>query len=182
MMEMGFQEILSDIALKMQDQTSRQTSLFSATFPDEVQKICKEFLKEDYFFVTIGKVGACANSVEQKFIKLEPDMNKEEELKNLIAEVPENKERTVIFVETKRMTDFLASKLCQEDFPATSIHGDRAQSERELALRTFVSGEFPILVATNVAARGLDIPGVQHVINFDLPKEMDEYLDRKSVV
>ena len=57
-------------------------------------------------------------------------MNKEEELKNLIAEVPEHKERTVIFVETKRMTDFLASKLCQEDFPATSIHGDRAERAR----------------------------------------------------
>ena len=66
-MEMGFQEILSDIALKMQEQSSRQTSLFSATFPDQVQKICKEFLKEDYFFVTIGK------SVEENILQPSPN-------------------------------------------------------------------------------------------------------------
>jgi len=76
------------------------------------------------------------------------------------------------------MTDFLATKLSESDFPATSIHGDRAQSEREEALATFVSGEYPILVATNVAARGLDIPVVDHVVNFDMPKEIDEYVHR----
>lgn len=64
------------------------------------------------------------------------------------------------------------------DFPATSIHGDRAQQEREEALKTFIDGEYPILVATNVAARGLDINGVGHVINFDLPKENQEYVHR----
>lgn len=178
MMEMGFNEILTDLSLKMQDQDNRQTSLFSATFPDEVQKICKEFLNEEYFFVTIGKVGSCASGVKQVFIEFTEGMNKEEELKELLVDVPENKERTVVFVETKRMADFLASKLCTQDFKATSIHGDRRQQEREEALSTFISGEYPILVATNVAARGLDIPGVQHVINFDLPKEMDEYVHR----
>merc|ERR1712151_527952 len=87
----------------------------------------------------------------------------------------ETKEKFLIFVETKRQTDFYASKLCQMEYPATSIHGDRSQNLREEALRTFMSGETPILVATNVAARGLDIPNVSHVINVEMPKEIDEY-------
>ena len=79
-------------------------------------------------------------------------------------------DKTLIFVETKRNADFLATALSQEGFPTTSIHGDRLQREREEALRDFKSGKMPILVATAVAARGLDIQGVAHVINYDMPK------------
>lgn len=109
-------------------------------------------------------------------------------------------DRTLVFVETKRNADFLASFLSGEGFPTTSIHGDRLQREREEALADFKSGRFvlnrmcvyvhfclyfafaprrmPILVATAVAARGLDIKGVAHVINYDLPKDVDEYVHR----
>merc|ERR1711902_372267 len=87
-------------------------------------------------------------------------------------------DKTLIFVETKRNADFLATALSQEGFPTTSIHGDRLQREREEALRDFKTGRMPILVATAVAARGLDIKGVAHVVNYDLPKTIDEYVHR----
>merc|ERR1712183_829318 len=85
---------------------------------------------------------------------------------------------TLIFVQTKKNADFLASHLSQEGLPTTSIHGDRLQREREEALYDFRVGSKPILVATAVAARGLDIPGVAHVINYDMPDDVDEYVHR----
>ena len=86
-------------------------------------------------------------------------------------------ERTLIFVETKRNADFLAVKL-SNDFQTTNIHGDRLQREREIALNCFKNGSKDIMVATGVAARGLDIKDVKHVINYDLPKSIDEYVHR----
>ena len=81
-------------------------------------------------------------------------------------------------LQTKRNADFLATYLSGEGLPTTSIHGDRLQREREEALYDFRVGTMPILVATAVAARGLDIPGVAHVINYDMPDDVDEYVHR----
>ena len=86
--------------------------------------------------------------------------------------------RTLVFVETKKGADQLDDFLYREGFPVTSIHGDRSQREREEALRRFKTGQTPIIVATAVAARGLDIPNVKHVINFDLPGDVEEYVHR----
>ena len=85
---------------------------------------------------------------------------------------------TLVFVETKKGADSLEAFLSSEGYPVTSIHGDRSQREREEALRQFRGGRCPILVATAVAARGLDIPNVKHVINFDLPSDIEEYVHR----
>jgi ATP-dependent RNA helicase DDX3X len=85
---------------------------------------------------------------------------------------------TLVFVETKKGADALEAFLGSEHYPVTSIHGDRSQREREEALRQFRCGRSPILVATAVAARGLDIPNVKHVINFDLPSDIEEYVHR----
>jgi len=85
---------------------------------------------------------------------------------------------TLVFVETKRMADMLSDFLLGNSFAATSIHGDRTQREREMALQTFRQGRTPVLVATAVAARGLDIPNVTHVINYDLPSDIDDYVHR----
>uniref|UniRef100_A0A663N6Y7 RNA helicase n=1 Tax=Athene cunicularia TaxID=194338 RepID=A0A663N6Y7_ATHCN len=87
-------------------------------------------------------------------------------------------ERTLVFVDKKKKADYIAAFLCQENIPATSIHGDREQRERELVLHDFRYGKCPVLVATSVAARGLDIENVQHVINFDLPSNIEEYIHR----
>ena len=85
---------------------------------------------------------------------------------------------TLIFVETKKGADALEEFLYQNKHTVTSIHGDRTQREREDALKCFRSGDCPILVATTVAARGLDIPHVEHVINYDLPSDIEEYVHR----
>jgi len=86
--------------------------------------------------------------------------------------------KILVFVEQKKTADFLASYLCQSDLPTTSIHGDRQQEEREEALGDFKDGRKPILVATDVAARGIDIKNVELVVNYDLPKDIDQYVHR----
>jgi len=90
----------------------------------------------------------------------------------------ENADGTIVFVETKRGADFLASLLSETDYPTTSIHGDRLQRQRELALADFKSGRMKVLIATSVAARGLDIKNVRHVVNYDMPNSIDEYVHR----
>jgi len=85
---------------------------------------------------------------------------------------------TIIFVETKKKADMLEDFLCRQGFGATSIHGDRDQQDRNAALRTFSSGQTPYLIATNVAARGLDIENIMHVINYDMPTDIDDYVHR----
>ena len=96
-------------------------------------------------------------------------------LQDILREIPG---LTVVFTERKRDADLLEHALIMKKFPATSIHGDRSQEERERALANFKSGKTPILVATNVAARGLDIDNVTHVVNFEMPKDIDDYIHR----
>ncbi len=95
---------------------------------------------------------------------------------NFVALAPDS--LTLVFVETKKGADSLETYLERDGYPVTSIHGDRSQREREEALNSFRTGRTPILVATAVAARGLDIPNVKHVINFDLPSDIEEYVHR----
>ena len=154
--------------------------MYSATFSDEVQEAAQEFLSKDYLFVSVGMVGALCSDVQQEFIKVGKDEKREKLEELLQKEDRDPQERTLIFVETKKSADFLSLSLCQDDLPATSIHGDRYQSQRFEALDDFKTGKKPILVATSVAARGLDISGVGCVINYDLPKEgrEDEYVHR----
>lgn len=157
--------------------TDRQTLMFSATFPTEIQQLAGKFLN-NYLFITVGIVGGACSDVAQSFYQVD-GFNKREKLLEIFKE--EGTERTLVFVETKRNADFLASILCENNFKATSIHGDRLQRERETALGDFKRGDRNILVATGVASRGLDIKNVKHVINYDLPKPpnaIDEYVHR----
>ncbi|XP_049826264.1 ATP-dependent RNA helicase vasa-like isoform X2 [Aethina tumida] len=153
----------------------RQTLMFSATFPEEVQVLAGKFLY-NYIFVAVGIVGSASSDVEQYF-HMVSKYNKREMLIEMLQK-SKGKEKTIVFVETKRNTDFLAALLSESDIQSTSIHGDRLQREREQALWDFKKGTRNILVATAVAARGLDIEGIQHVINYDLPKSIDEYVHR----
>merc|ERR1719348_27368 len=179
MMDMGFMPEIQKCAEdpNMPEKGKRQTLMFSATFPDDIQTAAQDFLN-DYLFITVGIVGGACTDVEQLFHQVEKH-DKREKLEELLND-PERdpKERTLIFVQTKKNTDFLATHLSQEGLPTTSIHGDRLQREREEALFDFRAGTRPILVATAVAARGLDIPKVAHVINYDLPDDVDEYVHR----
>jgi len=176
MLDMGFRPEIVKLCehSSMPAKGERQTLMFSATFPSEVQQLALDFLK-DYLFLTIGILGSASSDVTQNFAEVEK-FKKRESLIEILKDV--GTDRTLVFVETKRNADFLASILSNEGYPTTSIHGDRLQREREEALRDFKTGRMPILVATAVAARGLDIKGVAHVVNYDLPKTIDEYVHR----
>ncbi|XP_040888081.1 probable ATP-dependent RNA helicase DDX4 [Toxotes jaculatrix] len=177
MLDMGFEPDMRRLVGSpgMPSKENRQTLMFSATYPEDIQRLAADFLKTDYLFLAVGVVGGACSDVEQTFIEV-TKFSKREQLLDFLKTI--GTERTMVFVETKRQADFIATFLCQEKVPTTSIHGDREQREREQALADFRSGRCPILVATSVAARGLDIPDVQHVVNFDLPNNIDEYVHR----
>ncbi|KAM9330992.1 putative ATP-dependent RNA helicase DDX4 [Gastrophryne carolinensis] len=177
MLDMGFKGDIESL-LKSQGippKENRQTLMFSATFPPEVQGLAKEFLKPDYLFLVVGQVGGACSDVEQQILDVD-EYSKKEKLMEILHNI--GHERTMVFVKTKKKADFIATLLCQEDIPTTSIHGDREQREREIALNDFRTGRCPVIVATSVAARGLDIENVLHVINFDTPEDVDEYVHR----
>lgn len=179
MLDMGFEPEIRRLlgAPGMPDKNTRHTLMFSATFPDNIQTLAHEFLREDFLFLTVGRVGGACSDVTQTMIQIDHN-EKRDKLMELLCNVPATKARTLVFVDTKRSADFLATLLSQESLPTTSIHGDRQQREREMALVDFKNGTCPILIATSVAARGLDIPKVEHVINYDLPSDIDEYVHR----
>ncbi|XP_047308496.1 DEAD-box ATP-dependent RNA helicase 52B-like [Impatiens glandulifera] len=183
MLDMGFEQQIRRIIQEseMPQPGSRQTLLFSATFPTEIQKLASDFLS-NYIFLSVGKVGSSAELIDQR-VELVQDEEKRQCLLGLLKgqDVYGNYNKcalTLIFVETKKGADALESWLTRKGFPASSIHGDKIQMERERALKSFRNGVTPVLVATDVAARGLDVPNVAHVINFDLPKSIDDYVHR----
>jgi len=179
MLDMGF---LNDIERVMTHHTmpgltERQTFMFSATFPEEIQTLAGKY-QNNYVFFVVGVVGAANADVVQEVMEVE-GRAKNKVLVDKLSELSvEPKNKIIVFVEKKRTADFLASFLSSKDMSSTSIHGDRYQAQREEALKDFKKGNRSILIATAVAARGLDIKGVTHVINFDLPKEVDEYVHR----
>ncbi|XP_027755974.1 probable ATP-dependent RNA helicase DDX4 isoform X4 [Empidonax traillii] len=177
MLDMGFSSEMKKLINfpDMPQKDKRQTLMFSATFPEEVQRLAAEFLKTDFLFVVVGHVGGACSDVQQNILQVSQYL-KRDKLMEILRSI--GNERTMVFVDTKKKADFIACFLCQENIPATSIHGDREQREREIALQDFRSGKCPVLVATSVAARGLDIESVQHVINFDLPSTIEEYVHR----
>ena len=177
MLDMGFEHQIRRIVQgeDMPGTHDRQTLMFSATFPRDIQILAKDFLK-DYVFLSVGRVGSTSENITQKVEYVE-DHDKRSVLLDILAMEPRGG-LTLVFVETKRMADILCDYLIANNYPATSIHGDRTQRERETALQTFRQGHTPIMVATAVAARGLDIPNVTHVINYDLPSDIDDYVHR----
>ncbi|XP_072564011.1 probable ATP-dependent RNA helicase DDX4 isoform X6 [Paramormyrops kingsleyae] len=177
MLDMGFEPDMRRLVSSpgMPPKEQWQTLMFSATFPDDIQKLAADFFKVDYLFLAVGQVGGACSDVEQNLIQVS-QFSKRGQLLELLNTT--GTERTMVFVETKRKADFIAVFLCQENISTTSIHGDRERREREQALGDFRSGKCPVLVATSVATRGLDIEHVQHVVNFDLPTNIDEYVHR----
>ena len=177
MLDLGFEPdirmIVDEFGLPSTEQ-GRQTAMFSATFPRSIQTLAQDFLG-DYIFVTVGRVGSTTQLVTQKVMWVDRG-DKADALINLLLQVDG---LTLVFVDTKAEADRLHYTLMSRfNIPATSIHGDRSQREREYALAEFQSGRARVLVATDVASRGLDISDVAHVINYDAPKEIDSYVHR----
>lgn len=157
----------------------RQTFMFSATFPDDIQKLATEFLR-DYIWVGVGRVGSTVENITQQIFQA--TASAADKLTLLLGCLEQTDGRTLVFVQKKRTANWLCESLRKQyRIRCEEIHGDRSQAQRENALRQFRDGNIRLLIATDVAARGLDVPAVTHVIQFDMPlsaEDFDVYVHR----
>ncbi|KAJ1474511.1 P-loop containing nucleoside triphosphate hydrolase protein, partial [Baffinella frigidus] len=204
MLDMGFEPQIRQIVEQsdMPNSETRQTLLFSATFPREVQRLAQDFLSKAFATLTVGRVrptrpdppdppdlllghgptvgrvGAATDTIVQKILFARDHHEKPHLLVDVLMSQGVEGNRVLVFVATKREADMLEDFLYKEGFPATSIHGDRTQPEREQALKSFRAGREKVLVATDVCARGIDIPNVAMVVNYDMPNQIEDYVHR----
>ncbi|KUP22006.1 DEAD/DEAH box helicase [Paenibacillus sp. DMB5] len=172
MLDMGFMEDIQSILKLVPEE--RQTMLFSATMPPNIQRLAQQFLKNPQHVSVIPKQ-ISAPLIDQAYIEV-PERQKFEALSRLID--MESPELAIVFGRTKRRVDELAEGLQKRGYSADGLHGDLSQNQRDAVMRKFRDGSIDVLVATDVAARGLDVSGVTHVINFDLPQDPESYVHR----
>ncbi|QOJ01838.1 MAG: DEAD/DEAH box helicase [Phycisphaeraceae bacterium] len=173
MLDMGFIKPIREIAAALPPE-GRQTLLFSATMPKEIRGLAESLLR-DPVRVTVTPVSTTALKIEQKLFWV-PRQDKFDLLSHLLGS--EDATRVVVFCKTKHGSDKVCRKLTQTGVSATAIHGNKAQNQRDRALDAFRAGRVKVLVATDVAARGLDVDGISHVFNYDLPMEPEAYVHR----
>ncbi len=171
MMDMGFLPAIRRILAATP--AKRQTMCFSATMPPAIAQLVNEYLRQPVR-VEMGSALKPATTVELHAFEV-PQANKLDALRQLLYA---EKGQTLVFAKTKRGTERLAKNLIRDGFSATMIHGDRTQAQRTRALAEFTDGKTQVLVATDVAARGLDVPEVAHVINYDLPQVPEDFIHR----
>jgi len=171
MLDMGFQPAIARIAGMLPE--ARQTLCYSATLEGAVKEVARKYLNNPAR-IEIGSVLKPAENVELRTFEVEPD-KKQELLEHLLGT---EEGSFLVFVRTKHGADRVARRLSKGGFSATQIHGDRTQSQRNQALRSFSEGHHRVLVATDVAARGIDVANVAHVINFDMPKVAEDFVHR----
>ncbi|MBT2571730.1 DEAD/DEAH box helicase [Planococcus sp. ISL-110] len=172
MLNMGFIEDIQTIMSSVPD--TRQTLLFSATMPDAIRRIAEKFMKTPEI-VKIKSKEMTVENIEQFYVKA-VEREKFDVLSRLLN--VQQPELAIIFGRTKRRVDELAKALNIRGYLAEGIHGDLSQAKRMSVLKQFKAGKIDILVATDVAARGLDISGVSHVYNFDIPQDPESYVHR----
>jgi len=173
MLDMGFEPQIRSLVQHsdMPARGKRRTAMFSATFPNKIKMLASSFM-EDYVWIAVGRVGSTNKCIEQRILKAPGDIWKK---LTLLYKVVDPEQRTLIFVRTKRNAGLVAKEMHKRWTASSEIHGGRTQEQREYALKKFREGHIKVLVATNVAARGLDIPGVEHVVIFDLATTMSEF-------
>lgn len=162
-----------------QDEGNIIYGLFSATFPKAARDLARDYLAASHVRFRVGRAGSTTANIKQAVIQAERD-EKRDKLVALLNEL--HGVRTLVFVNSRQEVDNLDDFLFNTGLPVTSMHGDRTQMEREAALRSFRSGKAPILIATGVMARGIDVRNVMHVVNYDLPSMdyggIEEYTHR----
>ncbi|QDK47414.1 ATP-dependent RNA helicase [Bdellovibrio sp. ZAP7] len=181
MLSMGFKDALDFILsathpddAASSDRAACRTWLFSATMSTEVRRITEKYL-ENPETVAVNKVGSTADTIEQVYYTVK-NMHKTEVISRLLQTLPEF--YGIIFCQTKMEVAELSDILAQRGFPTDSLHGDKSQQEREATLRKFKSKQVKVIVATDVAARGLDIKDLTHVVNYNLPWDAESYVHR----
>ncbi|HBI26673.1 MAG TPA: DEAD/DEAH box helicase, partial [Peptococcaceae bacterium] len=172
MLNMGFIEDIEKIL--QETPTERQTLLFSATMPKSLQKVTQRFMKEPEI-IGVKSKELTVPSTEQYYMEVSDNKKFDVLCRSLDIQSPE---LAIVFVRTKRRVDEIAEALKKRGYSAERIHGDLTQATRDYVMRHFREGTIDTLVATDVAARGLDISGVTHVYNFDIPQDPESYVHR----
>lgn len=174
MLDMGFEPQIKKIVSQIRP--DRQTLYWSATWPKEVEQLARNFLFDPYK-VTIGSEDLKANHAIAQHVEILSESQKYNKLVNLLEDIMDGS-RILIFMDTKKGCDQTTRQLRMDGWPALSIHGDKSQAERDWVLSEFKSGKSPIMTATDVAARGLDVKDVKYVINYDFPGSLEDYVHR----
>ncbi len=172
MLDMGFINDVRRIARATHPE--RRTALFSATMPVEIEKLARELLKEPVR-VEVAPQGTTAGEIRQSLVMARLKQ-KRKVLSDMLADPAMSS--VIVFARTKHGADRVARDLDRDGFEAAVIHGNKSQNARQKALNGFREGKVRILVATDIAARGIDVPGISHVVNFDLPDEAESYVHR----
>ena len=171
MFDMGFGIQLDHIISKLP--TKRQTMMFSATIPPAIEKLAGKYLNEPKR-VAVGSATLPIPKIKQEIVNI----SEKDKYKRLLQEIEQRDGTIIVFVKTKMNADRLAEALRKEDHSASAIHGDLRQHQREKVIRSFRLGKCRVMVATDIAARGLDIPHLMHVINYDVPPCPEDYIHR----
>ncbi|XP_059069787.1 DEAD-box ATP-dependent RNA helicase 20 isoform X2 [Cryptomeria japonica] len=174
MLDMGFEAQIKKIVSQIRP--DRQTLYWSATWPKEVEQLARQSLHNAYK-VTIGSQDLKANHSIDQIVEIVSEHDKYSRLISLLEEIMDGS-RLLIFLETKKGCDQVTRQLRMDGWPALSIHGDKSQAERDWVLSEFKSGKSPIMTATDVAARGLDVKDIKCVINYDFPGSLEDYVHR----
>merc|ERR1719235_95556 len=175
MLDMGFEPQIRKVVSQIRP--DRQTLMYSATWPKEIQRLARDFCREDPVKLTIGSEELTVNKDITHQIEVVGDYDKRDRFLSWMRNVV-GQEKVLVFTETKRGADSLARELQYQQFSANAIHGDKEQRQRDRILSEFRSGHTPVLVATDVAQRGLDIKDVKFVVNYDVPKTHEDYVHR----
>jgi ATP-dependent RNA helicase RhlE len=177
MLDLGFIHALKQIVRLLP--AERQTLLFSATMPNSIRQLGEQYLKNPAQ-VAVAPQATTAERVDQYVVRVNHD--EKQALLGLILkgrfDKTKDMDRTLVFTRTKHGADRVVKKLAQDGIASNAIHGNKSQPQRERALAEFRSGKVPVLIATDVAARGIDIPGVSHVVNYELPNVAEQYVHR----
>ncbi|ERN06942.1 DEAD-box ATP-dependent RNA helicase 20 [Amborella trichopoda] len=174
MLDMGFEPQIRKIVAQIRP--DRQTLYWSATWPREVEALARQFLRNPYK-VIIGSADLKANQSINQIVEVVGETEKYPRLIKLLQQIMDGS-RILIFMETKKGCDQVTRQLRMDGWPALSIHGDKSQAERDWVLAEFKNGRSPIMTATDVAARGLDVKDIKCVINYDFPGSLEDYVHR----
>jgi len=175
MLDMGFEPQVRKITSQVRP--DRQTLMWSATWPREVQRLARDICREDPVHINVGSLDLrCAHTIKQ-YVEVIQEGDKRNRLRRLLEKVMDGS-KILIFCATKRDGDQLTREMRLDGFPALCIHGDKKQEERDWVLKEFKEGKSPILVATDVASRGLDVKDIKYVINYDFPGQIEDYVHR----
>ncbi len=173
MLDMGFLDDIKQILSALPE--NHQTMLFSATMPKPILDLSAQFLKSDSEFINVSQDKLTVDEIDQYYVSI----SREQRIDALAFILSQKKvQRGIIFTQTKRTADWLEHQLHKRRLDAVAMHGDFSQSKRSAVLNQFKNGKVPILISTNLVARGLHIDDVTHVINFDFPPEAESYVHR----